>query len=244
MTTFFFLHVMKTGGTSLVHHLVDNFGADAVYPPLVGKGPNDPDAGRIPYVSVTKLRALPPERRACTRVFAGHLPYAVTDLIRPDVTITLLRDPVERTISFLRHCRRRLPDKRSASFEEIYDDPMMFPLLIHNYQSKLFALSLEDDLPDRAHLAVVDVDDRRLERAMGNLDRVDVVGIHSRYGDFLAELAHRYGWSFRHDHRLNRGEDDEPVPAGLRARIADDNSADLEFFRHATTLVARRARVS
>jgi hypothetical protein len=102
---FFFVHVMKTGGTSLVFPLLREFPRDAVYPSAVRdrRHPNDAE----PYISIADVSALTAARRADIRVYAGHFPFMVRDLIDGDVTtLTLLRDPVDRTVSLLKHFKR------------------------------------------------------------------------------------------------------------------------------------------
>ena len=59
---FFFVHVMKTGGTSFVFHLLRNFAPNEVYPneALDRRHPTDVE----PYASIPDLLSLSPERRA------------------------------------------------------------------------------------------------------------------------------------------------------------------------------------
>src|SRR5438045_58198 len=101
---FLFLHVMKTGGTSFVFHLKREFPAVALYPSEVDRrGPTDAE----PYGSLADLAAVTPVRRAAIRMYAGHFPYMARDIIGGDLTtITLLREPVERTVSMLKHFKR------------------------------------------------------------------------------------------------------------------------------------------
>src|SRR5262249_37578035 len=98
--TYLFLHLMKTGGTSFNAHLADIFGADRIPPPPRTDDDGPPDW--IRYGSLSSLTDLPPARRAEIRVHRGHYPHLVTDLVEPDRTLTVLREPVERSISVLR----------------------------------------------------------------------------------------------------------------------------------------------
>src|SRR5262249_27089146 len=97
---FFFVHVQKTAGTALWRRMKEQFAPAAVYP-----GPGDgepPDT----VLSVEHLRARWVARRAELRVVTGHFPLCTVELLdAPFVTLTLLRDPVERTLSQLRHHR-------------------------------------------------------------------------------------------------------------------------------------------
>lgn len=143
--TYFFLHVMKTGGTSMLRHIVDNFPRGQAEPDLRVELEKSGQGTDPTYGSLERLASLPDERRREIRIFAGHYPFMATGLVPTEVTMTVLRDPVERTISLLRHTKRHERDKRDSSLEEIYEDPWIFPLLIRDYQAKLFALEPDDD---------------------------------------------------------------------------------------------------
>lgn len=231
----------------MLHHIIDNFPLEQVEAgerfQLTEDG-IDRRGRPVTYPSMERLRSLGDRRRREIRVYAGHYPFMVTDLILTDVTMTVLRDPVERTISFLRHCKRYDPAKRPLSLEEIYDGPWDFPLLIRNYQAKLFAMRLDDAAPDRAHLADIVVDERRLDAAKTNLATVDLIGLQHRFGEFLGELTRRYGWTFTTNPRRRAATEDWPATPALRQRIVNDNQADIEFFRFAEELCNQRRRTA
>jgi hypothetical protein len=153
------------------------------------------------------------------------------------VTLTILRDPIERTISYHKHCKRYHDQHRTLSLEEIYEDPFTFPALIRNHQAKLFAMT-PDDEPE-SYLDVIEIDDRRLEVAKANLERVDVLGLQEHFPELLEEMTHRYGWRFGHvdDHHVS---EESKIPDSFRRRIADDNAADLAFYEHARQVWERR----
>jgi len=230
---YFFVHVMKTAGTTLRQHVRSNFEPDEVYP-LKGV---DLDM-RQANIKLEYLTSLPPERLRRIRVFTGHFPFVATELMGGGfTTFTILRDPVERTLSFLRAHRR----DHGRTLEEIYEDPMLFPLLIHNHQAKVFAITA-DDRPD-TYMDVIDVDAERLARAKANLESVDAVGLQERFDEFLRTLERRFGWRFGEVPERNVTKGGGDAPESLRRRIAEDNRADMEFYEHARELYASRQRV-
>jgi hypothetical protein len=68
---FLFLHVTKTGGTSFVSHVLEEFPPDAVYPSAALDRRHATDAE--PHASVPNLLAVAPERRGAIKIYAGEL---------------------------------------------------------------------------------------------------------------------------------------------------------------------------
>jgi Sulfotransferase family len=232
---FFFIHVMKTAGWTLRKHIMANFEEDEFYP----CERFEPDMVKA-NVMLECLTGLPASRRDRIRAYAGHFPFVAVELLGEKVTtITILRDPVERTLSFLRQRKRIHHHDDGVSLEEIYEDPFLFPALIWNHQAKLFALSV-DDQPE-SYMHSLEIDTNRLELAKRNLESVDVVGTQDRFDELLSELEHRFDWRRGPVERVNESPKAQgPAPASLRRRIADENQADMEFYEHAVRLSERR----
>jgi hypothetical protein len=253
---FFFLHVMKTGGTAFVFNLLQNFGPGEVYPADVDKRqPGD----LLPYVSVAHLLGLSAERRRQIRMYTGHFPFVACELLGVELrTLTLLRDPVERSLSVLKHFKRHFPRYEPLSLAELYDDPFLFENFVHNHQTKLFSITAADHPetfastlthaanrerhlggPDPAGPTAIVADDARLAIAKANLAKVDLVGVNERYPEFVERLRARFGWwpdGVDTGARVNAADDALPADAALRRRIADDNVYDAELYELASQL--------
>jgi hypothetical protein len=232
---FFFVKVMKTGGGTFLQHVLANFERDEVYP----YAELDQDM-YLANFGIDYLTGLSPKRRARIRVYTGHFPYVAAQLLQTElVTITILRDPIERTISYLKHCKRYHQQHRSLSLEEIYEDSFFFSTLIRDHQAKLFAMTPDDN--PKSYLDVIDVDDRRLKIAMENLERVDVLGLREQFPELLEEMTQRFSWRFNgvRDRHVSGKLDASPA---FRRRIAEDNAADLAFYEHAQALYEKRRR--
>src|SRR5437660_10304361 len=98
---YFFCHLQKTGGSSLLVRLRRHFGGRYVYP-------NYHDGNRVARViSVPLLLQHWAERGAEIKLVTGHFPLCTQELIGGGFgTFTVLREPVSRTLSYLRHRRR------------------------------------------------------------------------------------------------------------------------------------------
>jgi hypothetical protein len=227
----FFVHIQKTAGTALWRRLKQQFNPAAVYP-----GPGDGEPPRS-VLSIDHLRERWRSRRDELRVVTGHFPLCTTELLdAPFVTLTILRDPVERTLSQLRHYRETTAGDESTPLEEIYEDPVRFELL-HNHMVKMLSLT-PDEMKDGA-MTRVEGTARRVERAKARLVEVDVVGFQEHFEDFCSQLTRRFGWNLGPAVFMNRTTPVE-VSDGFRAQIAHDNAADLELYAFARELYERR----
>lgn len=255
---FLFLHLMKTGGTTLLAHLEENFPPGTMYP----DPRTDPLAtyDGLEYGSLERLRTVGMAGRDHVRAYTGHFPHLAVDIVRPDVTITLLREPVERAVSLLRQVQAADAEQggEPRPLEAIYEQDPSRWMMIQDYQVRQFALTA-DELAERgalidgyfpggerpaadvAHFVFLPVDDRRLQRAVAALESVEVVGLQSDFDAFLDQLWRRYRWRLPAWHRRRVASAGAPVPEALRRRIAEDNAHDVEFHARAVELVRRRS---
>ena len=236
---FFFLHIMKTGGGTFSWYLRNSFEPGQVYP----DDRLDTDLGvanrRIDY-----LLGLPPERHAPLRVYTGHFTHVASELLEeqlgtPLTRMVILRDPVDRTISYLKHCTIHHDRHRGLPLEEVYEDEFFFPGFIHDHQTKVLSLTRDD--PVTTFFQALDVDEDRLARACDVLDAYEVVGITERFEDLVTEVRRRYGWGPLKVPDQHVSDGDWDVSDALRERIANDNAIDLALYDHARRLVEARA---
>jgi serine O-acetyltransferase len=140
---FFFIHLMKTAGTSFAFQLRENFAPQEIYPSNGTDARDNLDVAS--YVSLRRLLDITPQRRAEVRIFTGHFPFVASELLDLDlVRLTLLRNPVDRTVSVLKHFKRLTPRVEEMSLEEIYDDPFVFGHFIENHQAMMFSVTADD----------------------------------------------------------------------------------------------------
>lgn len=233
---FFFVHVMKTSGSTFRSHLRDQF-PGACYPEDVTDDPKP----HLDNLLVERVVGLPPEVHARIRAYAGHFPFVVPSMIDPTlVTLTILREPVERIISHLKHCKRVEPQHHDRSLEEIYEDPWTFPMLLHDHQVKVFAMTRDDRL--ESVMDVIDIDAARVATALDHLGHVDVLGFADDVPAFLEECERRFGLTAKATRgRWREATEGWTASTALRRRIEHDNQRDLEFYELAREHAASRA---
>ena len=224
---YFFVHIMKTGGTTLHARLQRHFG-DALYPRARLDGPDLITA----YMSVSHLLARLEARGDEIEIITGHLPLRTVDLIDGDVTtLTMLRHPVDRVLSQL----RSIENGADKTLEERYDT---FLGRNNNNMTKMLALTPEEM---KATLWTrTDLGPEELERAKGALAGMAAVGLLKRFEDFCDELTRRFGWDLGEPTARKNVSAPAEAPDELRSRIAEDNQLDMELYEFAEELVASR----
>jgi hypothetical protein len=230
---FFFVHLQKTAGTTLFRRLKNHFGVDAVYPMPQYQG----DIAATLDVPLLVSRFA--EHRDEIRLITGHFPLCTTELLGAEfMTFTLLREPVERTLSFLRHQRQLDARFADSSLDDIYAEPLFRDGLVRNHMVRMLSLTV-DEMTEGALTQVV-VDDARLERSKQNLvERIDIFGIQEEFEPFCDALATGFGWRLGPAHVANRTERVE-VSETLRQQIAADNAMDAALYHFAVDRWSRR----
>jgi hypothetical protein len=249
----FFVHVMKTGGSTINWHVRSSLGPGEAYPDReLDRLVVDGKLNQADNLSVANMLALPPDRRRRIRLYSGHYPYAAVEQLGEDVaTLAILREPVARTISLLRAHGRpgawgpnptKVFPMGSWPLERLYEDPSVYEPLVHDHQTKVFAMTPADGCDTFSD--VIAVDEGRLELAKENVRSLDVLGVTERWDDLVADVGSRFGWHVPVASRVNVGrtDDDRVASPSLLRRIAEDNAFDVELHRYATELVGSRHR--
>ena len=153
----------------------------------------------------------------------------------------MLRHPVERTLSFLRHqaARRQRGATEDTPLDVIYDDPFRFDAMIHNHMVRVLSLAPEEWGPGDGVLTTVPYTRERLEMAEEALAGIEMFGLQTHLDEFCDDLAARYGLVLGEPVRSNTTDPVE-VPPGLEDRIAEDNALDMELYEYACRLYAQR----
>jgi hypothetical protein len=229
---YFFMHIPKTAGMTLYHRLIRCHG-QALYP-------LPPDRGSVDAaMDIDHLARCFSTNRKQIRVIVGHFPLCIDEVLEvPLTTFTLLRNPVERTLSFLRK-RTRRPEYRDVSIDDLYGEPYLLHGWIHNFMVKVLTMTVAEMRHGVA--SMVAYDEARLERAKEVLEqRIEIFGVQEDFDDFCRRLSSHLGWDLGDTTLVTNQTSPMGVSDELRERIAHDSALDMELYRFARDLLDRR----
>jgi hypothetical protein len=186
-----FTHIPKTAGTSLRHIIQSQFQPQQVFefyhlktqPPKARKG-------------IEKYNNLTEAQKKVIKFVSGHVGFGLHEFLpRPCSYITVLRDPVERVVSYyyflLRNQNNLVKNKTLPEFIQTYGG-------VHNSMScYLSGLTLKSQLRDPSiDLKSQQFAQETLEIAKANLKQhFQVVGLVERFDETCILLRKILGWN-------------------------------------------------
>jgi len=172
---YIFLHIEKTAGTSLVAYIKDSVGEENFYytrPELL----NDK---KIVEQQLNKYSAI-----------AGHIKYEqITRSFNDVFTITFLRHPIERILSFYYYAKEVPKTKDCITIESKRMDFLSFLNYCQEKNDRRFVNGMTFKLADNC------VQEKELESAIKNLENINFVGIQENFDESLALLSYQTEWN-------------------------------------------------
>ncbi|HEU0013510.1 MAG TPA: sulfotransferase family 2 domain-containing protein [Longimicrobium sp.] len=212
-----FLHIPKTAGTTLRRIIRRQYPRGTVW---------ETDSNYFP--------PLTPAQYARLRVVQGHLVFGIHErLPRPVRYITLLRHPVERTLSAYYYIRRRPRDPLHALAHRLPPDEFAAEMgpKSFNYQTRFLSGHADDFSP------------AALPLALRNLEGFAAFGLDSRFDESLLLFRRVLGWRnvhYRAENVTRRRPGRGDLPARVIAGIERLNPLDMELYAEAERRVEAR----
>jgi hypothetical protein len=236
-----FLHIPKAGGTTLAHVARRQYPAtrqrDIIGNHIPGVVPRERSYEHF-------VHDLPAHAKRHLVYVRGHVPFGLHETLgRPAVYVTMLRDPVDRLVSYY-HYMMRTPHhylhaeatRRGLSLADFAASDLTDELT--NHQTKLLA----------GHMSLdgVTADEAMLEAAQAHLDaHFAVVGLTERFDASLVLMKRRLGWGDITYRRANVGRyrtrRPDPDP-DVRATLAERNALDQRLYAYAARRLERDLR--
>jgi carbon monoxide dehydrogenase subunit G len=211
-----FVHIRKTAGKTLRQILYRQYTRGRTR--LVRNYFVAPEISRS---VMEELAAAPPPE---LRVVHGHVLFW-QDVEWPEETqfLTLLRDPVERTISHYYWLR-----SRSSRFKKSLEEAVRDGSIHDNLQTRVLAA----EMPPFGETT-----DEMLESALKSLKRLDLVGLTDRFDETLVLATRVLGWKPMLYRRENVTPDRKPreeISSKAIDLIKRHNELDIELYRSAS----------
>jgi len=235
----YFMHIPKTGGTTLISLLDNNFSYDELL---------DVRDWRI---LVKKM----PIDFSKYRLVRGHFGYGFYHLLpKKPLFLTMLREPVQHVISIYKHLQRPENGPETAEYfrthtlEEALDHPTLHHRLL-NIQTRIVGIDRDelafrtteekrtgaeiyDNLPERQLLRI----------AKKRLNEFAFIGIVEKYDESLALLSYKFEWTpIPTATRKNVDKTEKPVLNNkIIEKIRKVTKLDRELYEHGKVIFERR----
>jgi Sulfotransferase family len=232
-----FLHIPKTGGTTLQHILQRCYRRNQIC--------TFKDTNR--QSQIENFKKLAANKREAYHLIQGHLFFGFHRHLPGDsIYITLLREPIARTLSFYYYARSQPDHYLYSSLRN--DDVDLRTLLkdrraisdeFFNLQTRMVAGEEWNDptkkLADRA----------ALERAKENLQNRFVVGLTEEFDASLRLMSQRFGWNVKSYTKKNvtrQKPRNNTLDAETLALLREANALDIELYQFARELFDAQRR--
>jgi len=242
------LHIPKNAGTTLGRMLRLRVARDPRNWARLGPALGLPHIKGAWTERAEALRALPERARRRVQLFDAHAAYGMHEALPGGEDaryVTLLREPIDRTLSTYSYLREKGRMDPATSIEDFASGPPVRQPLwtVDNAQVRFLAGErgeIIDAPPGGVTRTMLDV---ALERIAS--DRFLIAGLIERFDESVLLLARRLGWGrstyMRSNVTRERLSRDE-LPAATIDFLRERNALDIELYERAGELLTERVR--
>lgn len=237
----YFLHIEKTAGTSFRTAIEKKFTPEEI----------------CPAYHQDEALSIAPEKLKKYKFFRGHYRLSVQQHITLDMpaALVMLREPVQRTISHLKHMQRARRQNEllreylpinDLSVQELAEHPFIINYL-REFQTKKLGLGFDPegiDFPLRLFDPTIPYNKTLFLKAKKNLEKFFFIGITEYFEQSTQLLCNQLGWTYNKEDLLymNKASPDEGVD--LPGSLLQSLSMDFELYYMAVNLFKRRLKKS
>src|SRR5690606_24103420 len=176
------------------------------------------------------------------RAITSHIGYGLHERLPGDLRyrhITILRDPIERTVSHYYFALKQENLDEGTTLLDFCRGDAASPSALRAWNNQTAYLSglRVRQLHDGHPFDPTEYDEALLARAQANLDRFAAVGLVERFDESLLLLGRTFGWPLVTLRSLPRNVGRRPrrlaLTAEERAALEAANRLDLALYRHA-----------
>jgi hypothetical protein len=193
---------------------------------------------------VRSFQALPEEERAKIRLLKGHMSFGIhRSLPGPSRYFTMIRDPIDRVVSFYYYIRRRPADR-------LHDQVMSGDVDLATFVESGMARDHTDNsfvrfISGEPFVPFGEVDRRLLDKAMANIEEHFVLtGSIDHFDETIVMLKREMGWTQAVYYRPQNVTAGRPAVETLDARtrtiLERHTELDRELITHCAGLFASK----
>ena len=233
-----FLHIPKAGGSTLLNIVRRQYNSESIFSV----------DGKNPLESIKQFQQLPKNDRESTQVVMGHMYFGTHEFLPNSKYITMLRDPIERIISFYYYVLRN-PDHNH------YNLIASKNLSLKDYVKSGIGKQLDNGQTrllsgiDALDVEFGSCSETILERAKMNLKKYfAVVGITEKFNESLLLMKSKLNWKKsilykKANVTKNRPKKLDVAEVEIR-EIEKQNEFDIELYRYAQELFTNQLQES
>lgn len=207
-----FLHLPKNAGTSMNSILKKNYSSDEIYEVRF----NVDRSGNL-----EEFKGMPQDDRDKIKFLSGHFNFGLhTYFSNPFQYVSMMRHPVERTVSFYNYIKR----KENHRLKDVVKDKSLIECV---REVKDF-----DVVNGQARkLSGTDDESLMLEKALENIDNhFAFMGIQEYFEESILLLGHKLNTKVGYLSHLNKAGADHQIDNQLIEEIEKLNQVDLELY--------------